>query len=69
MSYYALFYIKGAAFWQEPDQTLVRHGRSLDNYLPDSGNHKAALPAGLTQTIVSVIGKAEWLRLEKKYLL
>ena len=69
MSYYALFYIKGAAFWQELDQALVRHGRSLDSYLPDAGNDNAALPAGFTQTIVSVIGKAEWLSLEKKYLL
>ncbi|GHB36388.1 hypothetical protein GCM10007094_27520 [Pseudovibrio japonicus] len=50
-SYYPLFYVKGAAFWQAVDEELQKSGSSLDKILP---HLNSAEPKGPTLSAVTL---------------
>ena len=69
MSYYPLFYVKGAAFWQQIDQALSEHGKSLDTFVKILNHSKTQLPADFVSAIQRIIGKPRWDTLESEYLI
>jgi len=72
MSYYGLFYDKGAAFWQELDNELTRKETSLDEYialLSEGDTSNAQLNRNFTIAIEKVLGNRKFAQLVSKYLL
>ncbi|MCF6318846.1 MAG: hypothetical protein L3J83_06165 [Proteobacteria bacterium] len=74
MSYYGLFYNKGAAFWQELDDELVKKGVSLDAYIAllskGEGNTTGTqLNKEFTTAMKKTLGKRKFSQLISKYLL
>lgn len=70
MSYYPLFYIKGAAFWQKLDEMLSEHQESLDDYLALIGGDEknGSLNTIFIDKIVGIIGKNNYQQLANRYL-
>lgn len=67
--YYPLFYVKGPAFWQLVDQSLMAKGKSLDTLLPTlTFNKDGHLSEASTSDITGVIGKQKWHELANLYL-
>ena len=66
MGYYAVFYIKGAAFWEEIDTALTIKGASLDQYISYlSGERKSdvQLNGAFVGEIEQVIGEIEFAKI------
>lgn len=70
MSYYPLFYNKGAAFWQALDQLLIEQGASLDTELSIIVNleDSTKLSNEFSYRIQSVIGNDNYQFLVAEYL-
>lgn len=71
MSYYDLFYDKGAAFWQELDDSLIEKGASLDDYIALLSRENADSPLlgrEFVNEIGKVVGKNKFSYLSAKYL-
>lgn len=70
MSYYSLFYDKGAAFWQELDDSLIEKGVTLDEYIALlSGNTDGSLLGRkFVDEIEKAVGNNEFSYLLEKYL-
>lgn len=71
ISYYGLFYDKGAAFWQELDDNLIEKGATLDEYLALLASRSTGSPLlgeKFIDEVEKVIGKKEFSRLSSKYL-
>ncbi|KOO15158.1 hypothetical protein AKJ18_09140 [Vibrio xuii] len=67
--YYPLFYVKGPAFWQAIDQSLMDKGESLDSRLPTlTYNEDGSLSEISITDLTKVIGKKKWDELAKLYL-
>lgn len=67
--YYPLFYVKGPAFWQAIDQSLMDKGESLDSRLPTlTYNEDGSLSESSIAELTKVIGKKKWAELSKQYL-
>ncbi|WP_394252640.1 hypothetical protein [Vibrio profundi] len=67
--YYPLFYVKGPAFWQAIDQSLMDKGESLDSRLPTlTYNEDGNLSEVSITELTKVIGKKKWEELAKLYL-
>ncbi len=67
--YYPLFYVKGPAFWQLVDQSLMAKGKSLDTLLPTlTFNKDGHLSEASISDITDVIGKQKWHELADLYL-
>lgn len=71
MSYYGLFYDKGAAFWHELDVLLAQNKSSLDDFLyllsePDSNNGR--LNGKFSDAMVEEIGESRYEKLVDEYL-
>ena len=72
LSYYGLFYHKGAAFWQQLDNELNRRGASLDTYielLSETDASVTQLNNSFVKAVEGVTGKKYFSELTKKYLL
>jgi hypothetical protein len=72
MNYYGLFYNKGAAFWNELDEALIKKGSSLDlfiSFLPNKNNSLAQLNKHFVTAIEKVLEKDDFSRLASNYLL
>lgn len=71
-NYYALFYIKGAAFWNELDIALNKKYRNLDNYLHllvlEPATYQSTLPQVFTSQMIEIIGNEKFKQLSAKYL-
>ncbi len=71
MKYYGLFYDKGAAFWQELDNELLRKNDSLDRYLDlleGSDDLSGSLDEDFVSAIENVIGAKTFALLKAGYL-
>ena len=71
MSYYGLFYEKGAAFWYEVDSLLMTNGESLDKYLrliSESNSRDGILNSDFIESMSRIIGQEEFERLLQQYL-
>ncbi len=71
MSYYGLFYVKGAAFWYELDNELTKKGASLDSYLATlSGAEQSSgqFNSNFQVVIEKIIGKNKYDKLVSDYL-
>ncbi|WP_041769081.1 hypothetical protein [Pseudovibrio sp. FO-BEG1] len=71
-SYYPLFYVKGAAFWQAVDEELQQHGASLDQLMttfeePRPSTHK--LPQSLLNSLKQSISEERLQELQQQFLL
>jgi hypothetical protein len=67
--YYPLFYVKGPAFWQALDQSLMDKRESLDSRLPNlTYNKDGSLSESSIADLTKVIGKKKWDELAKLYL-
>lgn len=67
--YYPLFYVKGPAFWQLVDQSLMAKGKCLDTLLPTlTFNKDGHLSEASISDITGVIGKQKWHELANLYL-
>ncbi|EEX94546.1 hypothetical protein VIOR3934_08089 [Vibrio orientalis CIP 102891 = ATCC 33934] len=67
--YYPLFYVKGPAFWQALDQSLMDKGESLDSRLPTlTYNKDGSLSEASIGELTKIIGKKKWDELTKLYL-
>ncbi|RTZ17722.1 hypothetical protein EJ063_02755 [Vibrio aquaticus] len=67
--YYPLFYVKGPAFWQAIDQSLMDRGESLDSRLPSmTYNKDGSLSRASIAELAKVIGKKKWDEIAKLYL-
>ncbi len=70
MSYYGLFYNKGAAFWQQLDDELKRNGSSLDSHIALLAGTSSVKPnKNFVAAVEAVLGKKEFSQLVSKYLL
>lgn len=71
-TYYALFYSKGAAFWNELDNALNKKYRNLDNYLHllalHDDKYQSTLPDDFVVQVKEVIGEDSFNQLSSKYL-
>lgn len=71
-NYYSLFYVKGAAFWNELDMALHKKYRNLDNYLEllalDKEQCQTTLPQPFIDKMVEVMGEKNFNELARKYL-
>ncbi|MGI0120013.1 hypothetical protein [Zooshikella sp. RANM57] len=69
MSYYPLFYVKGAAFWQALDKALQDKQKTLDTFIPllntETTQHK--LSNAFIKQIEGIIGSQRWQALAKDY--
>ncbi len=71
MSYYGLFYDKGAAFWNEVDDALKRKGVSLDSFiqlLSNTNGSEIELNKNFVVAIENVLTKRFFNSLVAKYL-
>ncbi|BDY05254.1 hypothetical protein [Ferrimonas sp. YFM] len=71
MQYYGLFYVKGAAFWQRLDELLMRHGDSLDNYLPQLAewvSQNGHFDSEFETTMSDIVGKKAMEQLLSQFL-
>lgn len=71
MSYYGLFYAKGAAFWYEVDSLLMNSGSSLDGYLQlisESVDSEGKLGTEFIQAVSAIVGEDQVLQLIQNYL-
>lgn len=71
MSYYSLFYFKGAAFWYELDALLSTKGHTLDRYLAllsNSEHQNGRLSREFKTAIAQIIGEQRFKQLISKYL-
>lgn len=72
-SYYTLFYIKGAAFWNEIDRELIKQGQTLDLYIQDlthkQSTYNTELPQKFISSVSAVIGKEKLSQLINEYLM
>lgn len=70
--YYSLFYVKGAAFWNELDSLLHKKYRDLDNYLEllvlNQGQYQTNLPQPFVNKMIEILGEKEFNKLSAKYL-
>lgn len=72
MSYYGLFYDKGAAFWHELDNELMKKGSNLDlfiGFLDNKDKSIAKLNDPFVTAIEQIIGREPFIKLVSKYLL
>lgn len=71
-TYYSLFYVKGAAFWNELDNALHKKYRNLDNYLGllivNPENYQTELPEPFVNKMIEILGEKDFDRLLKRYL-
>ncbi|MBU2712657.1 hypothetical protein [Zooshikella harenae] len=69
MSYYPLFYVKGAAFWQALDKALQDKQKTLDTFIPllstETTQHK--LNNAFIRQVEGIIGSQHWQTLAKDY--
>ncbi|WP_163835396.1 M1 family metallopeptidase [Spartinivicinus ruber] len=72
MSYYPLFYLKGAAFWQTLEQALQKSGKNLDTYIALLNNKADTNTISLSQpfidAMIKAIGKETWQTIANQYL-
>ena len=68
MSFYPLFYVKGAAFWQQLDQQLNNLDSSLDDFIVELNHSETELPAPFVDQMMLLIGEAAWRKLQAQYL-
>ena len=68
MSYYPLFYVKGAAFWQQLDQQLAEHDSSLNDFIVELNHAQTELPVPFVHKMKRLIGNAAWQKLQETYL-
>ncbi|GAD74482.1 hypothetical protein VAZ01S_011_00100 [Vibrio azureus NBRC 104587] len=67
--YYPLFYVKGPAFWQAIDHSLIEKGESLDTRLPTlTYNDDGSLSESAIADLTRVIGEKKWHELANLYL-
>ncbi|KZL16707.1 hypothetical protein PsAD2_03323 [Pseudovibrio axinellae] len=70
-SYYPLFYIKGAAFWQAVDQELQKAGTSLDKIVPQiepAGLNHATLSPATIDLLKTTLSQKVVSTLQQQYL-
>ncbi|MFD1261868.1 hypothetical protein [Entomomonas asaccharolytica] len=71
-SYYSLFYVKGAAFWNELDSLLHKKYRNLDSYLQllvmEPNHYQTDLPQPFVNKMIEIIGEQDYKKLSAKYL-
>lgn len=71
-NYYSLFYVKGAAFWNELDNMLHKKYRNLDSYLQllviEPNKYQSNLPQPFVNKMIEIIGEQEFKKLSIKYL-
>ncbi|MDE1464020.1 hypothetical protein [Spartinivicinus poritis] len=71
MSFYPLFYLKGAALWQELDIALNEEGKNLDQYirlLNKDDSHDPTINQSFIQSMVRELGSGLWESISSKYL-
>ncbi|EEA96785.1 hypothetical protein [Pseudovibrio sp. JE062] len=71
-SYYPLFYVKGAAFWQAVDEELQKHGASLDQLMTtfeELQQLSHELPQSLLNALKQSISEERLQELQQQFLL
>lgn len=72
MSYYPLFYLKGAAFWYEIDKALQKKGQTLDRHIKQLEGltfQEGELPLKFEDSLKEAISTPVWEIIKKTYLL
>ncbi len=72
MSYYGLFYVKGAAFWEEIDIALNKKDSSLDEYLEilsGANQTNGQFNDTFVKAIIKTLGKSKYTQLVSRYLM